>query len=155
MTTITELWAGQCAYGDAEYEPTAKYIQSMDCLIYLREDCSYRAVRLNPQVTVLLAPYEDRPVGVKFKGVRQMYERLGSIARLLGLSGKPSISLVALWELAYSDDGDINTAVAERERQKQLAESARSFLSGAAPIDIREEQAMERRLVPNRRTTEA
>jgi hypothetical protein len=144
MTTITALWASKHATDDeSTFTPSAKYIPAMDCLIYLREDCSYRAVRLNPYTTVLLAPYEDRPVGVKFKGVRQMYERLGSIARSLGCSGKPTLSLVALWELAYAEDGDMHTETAERERQRMLAKRARSeLLTDAAPIDEAEATAM-------------
>ena len=146
MTTITKLWASaHASSGSDAYVPTAKYIPAMDCLIYLREDCSYRAVRLNQSLTVLLAPYEDRPVGVKFKGVREMYERLGSIARSLGVQGKmPPLRLVALWELAYTEDGEAHTEAAERERQRGLAKRAKAELLSDITVDESEATALQR-----------
>ena len=71
MTTISELWASENATGDQAFKASAKYLPAMDCLIYLREDCSYRAVRLNPFTTVLLHPQVARAAPVV--GVREIH----------------------------------------------------------------------------------
>jgi hypothetical protein len=57
----------------------------MDCLIYLREDVSYRAVRLDQYRTVLLHPQEDRAVGVKLKGTRFFIEEARALLRTVGV----------------------------------------------------------------------
>jgi hypothetical protein len=101
----------------------------MDCLIYLRESCAYRAFRLSEYTTVLLHPHEDRPVGVKIKGVRFLYGRANAILRALYPNNmrekKPDIALAMLWEIALTATGERKTSEAEAERQKQLAERAK------------------------------
>jgi hypothetical protein len=125
MTTLADLWTGIHSGPLPKFEPVARYIAPMDCLIYLREDCSYRAVRLNTHTTILLHPYDDRPVGVKLKGMRFLHEKLRTILRSLGADNLPMNKLIAFWELAYTEDGEEAMAGAEKERQRQLAERTR------------------------------
>ncbi len=135
MTTLTALWECKDPSALPSFKTTAKYIPGMDCLIYLREDCSYRAVRLNEYTTVLLHPYEETPVGVKFKGVRHLHERASAFLKSLGIKDRPINSLIAFWEMAYADDGDMHLVDAERGRQRMLAKRARAeILVDAEPI---------------------
>lgn len=139
MNALTELWTEHAPL--ARFEPTAKYIPAMDCLIYLREDCSYRAVRLNTFQTILLHPHEDRPVGVKLKGMRFLHHRLHAILRAAkgGEVDMRSIGLVALWETALTASGDSEVEDAEKERQKLLARRAREEIVNCAPaVDVDE-----------------
>jgi hypothetical protein len=89
----------------------------------------YRAFRLNEYTTVLLHPYEDRPVGVKIKGVRFLYGRANAILKVLypdNMKEKQhDIALAMLWEVALTATGERETAEAEAQRQKQLAERAK------------------------------
>lgn len=138
MNALAELWTQHAPL--APFEPSAKYIASMDCLIYLREDCSYRAVRLNSYQTVFLHPQEDRPVGVKLKGLRYLHHRLQAILRAAkGDADVRQVGLVALWETALTAGGNEYVADAEQERQKMLARRALEEIVERAPaVDIRE-----------------
>lgn len=137
MTKLADMWADFHSGPLPKFQPAAKYIAPMDCLLYLREDCSYRAVRLNAYTTVLLHPYEDRPVGVKLKGVRFLHERLTAILRSLDLES-PLNKLITFWEIACTESGDTVTENAEGERQRQLAARARKIVEGAADISKEE-----------------
>lgn len=140
MTTLADLWESHHSGPLPEFEPVARYIAPMDCLIYLREDCSYRAVRLNAHITVLLHPYEDRPVGIKLKGMRYLHERLKAILRGTTSSDSvPSeIRLIAYWELALTATAEIEIERAESERQRQLAERVREIIEDAGPVAAEE-----------------
>jgi len=58
-----------------EFRPT-RYFSAIDAMIYLREDVSYRAERVDPFLTVLWHPTEERLVGVKLKGFRFLFDRI-------------------------------------------------------------------------------
>jgi hypothetical protein len=108
----------------------------MDCLIYLREDCSYRAVRLNPYQTVLLHPYEEKPVGIKLKGITFLCDRLKAVLRATKATGidPDRIDVIAFWELALTAAADEAIADAEVERQRQFALRAREIVESIEPI---------------------
>ena len=120
-----------------EFLPSAKYIAPMDFLIYLREDCSYRAVRVDALRTVLLHPSEDRPVGVKLKGMRHLFERYRAILNSMKMK-TDNVSLWTLWETACGLDGDELTENADLDRRRQYAARAAQMLEKAAPIDATE-----------------
>ena len=110
-----------------EFRAAAKYIAAMDCLIYLGEDVSYRAVRLDPYRTVLLHPQEDRPVGVKLKGMRFVAEKARAVLRSVGLDST-DFKLITLWEMALTEDGEEIVAAADAERKRQYAAHARQLI---------------------------
>jgi hypothetical protein len=128
MTTLAEGWTKAHDSAIPKFQPCARYIAPMDCLIYLREDCSYRAVRLNAYQTVLLHPYEDRPVGVKLKGMRFLHTRLRAILKAAKVADAnlEGFALIAFWELALTASGDDETSDAEAARRQQLGARARS-----------------------------
>lgn len=118
-----------------EFRVEAKYIAPMDCLIYLREDCSYRAIRLDPFRTVLLHPAEDRAVGVKLKGVQFVLERLRAILKSAGVDlPLDKVKFISLWETACTVHGDELVASADAERLKQYAKYAREMLETAGDV---------------------
>ncbi|MBF0373692.1 MAG: hypothetical protein HQL39_09770 [Alphaproteobacteria bacterium] len=58
------------------FRASAWFEPEMDQLVYLTEDCAYRAERVDALFTLLWHPYEDRVVGAKIKGFRWVYELL-------------------------------------------------------------------------------
>jgi len=140
MTILADLWAPADRDPIPEFKPVARYFAAMDCLIYLQEECSYRSVRVNSRATVLLYPSEDRPVGVKLKGMHYMHEKLKAI--LIG-AGLPEgqltgIPLISYWELSLTISGDAKMKQAEAERQKLLADKAKRIVINAG--DVTEEE---------------
>ena len=88
--------------GDGEitwkaFEPVARYHPNMDVLIYVKEDCSYRADRVDAFLTVLRYPHNDELVGLKLKGFRFLFQQLQSI---IPLSDEEWLPLVRALELA-------------------------------------------------------
>jgi hypothetical protein len=61
------------------FEPRARYYEPMDFLLYLCEDVAYRADRIDPFLTLLWHPSEDRAIGVKLKGCRFLFDRMRAI----------------------------------------------------------------------------
>lgn len=116
-----------------EFRPTAKYFAAMDCLIYLREDCAYRAIRLDQMRTVLLHPQDDRAVGVKLKGLNFVKHKLDAILRSFNFN-TDDLPLIALWETAFMADGDAATEKADVERRASYAKRALDLLEEANPI---------------------
>lgn len=122
-----------------EFRDGAKYIAPMDCLIYLREDCSYRAIRLDPSRTVLVHPTEDRAVGVKLKGMQFVLERLRAILKSVGVDlSLDKVNLISLWETACTIDSDELVADADAERRKRYAKDAREMLEDAGEVALSE-----------------
>ena len=118
----------------AEFVAAARYFEPMDCLLYLKEDCSYRAIRLSPAVTILLHPQEDRAVGVKVKGVRFLAESLRAVLASEGInfSDRQVIHLLAILEMAFAAGwGDAVIAEADAERHRQYAQRARELVAEA------------------------
>ncbi len=138
MSALTNFWMPDGKI--PEFKPSARYIAAMDCLVYLREDCSYRAVRLNPYQTILLHPYEDRAVGVKLKGMRFLQHRLRKILEASHVKNvdAASVDFVAYWELALTASADEEIADAERLRQQKLVEGAQALAQEASELATEE-----------------
>lgn len=80
MTTFLERLAGdEREIGDGQFKPVARYHREMDFLLYLTEDCSYRADRVDPFLTVLWHPTKEDLVGIKLKGFRYLFELMRSV----------------------------------------------------------------------------
>jgi len=138
MINLAEFGAGTPRALPTDFRPVAKYIPAMDCLIYLREDVSYRAIRLDQYRTVLLHPQEDRAVGVKLKGMRFVTEKARVVLRSVG-ADTTHFKLITLWEMALTEDGDTTVAVAEAERKRQYAMRAKDLVEKVdEPLDSSE-----------------
>lgn len=119
----------------------AHYFQSMDCVIYLREDVSYRAIRVSKTLSVLLAPDQDRVVGVKIKGVTHLAERLFAVLEAAGhpVDERNRVRLRALLEMAFtSEDFAVDRMnEAEAQRRAALTQRAKAFLqSDQVPVQV-------------------
>ena len=142
MTYSIEALIGGENKSPTEFQPGARYFAPMDCVIYLKEDLSYRAARLSATLTVLLHPQREEAIGIKIKGVRFLVERLSAILKAAGseLTDNQKVSLLMMYEVALtnSDFGDQLLRDAEVRRQKILAARARELLKDAASLRIEE-----------------
>ena len=108
---------------DVPFAPIARYYPSMDFVIYLKEDCSYRADRVDSFLTVLWHPYEQKLVGVKVKGFAFLFERLKKI--ITDLEDEHFLPIVKALELAMTD-GSAESLMSgiEVKRKAELYEKA-------------------------------
>ena len=116
----------------AVFAPVARYNPKMDALTYLNEDCSFRADRVDPILTVLWHPYEDKLVGIKLKGVKFLFNQLTHI--IDNLQERDFLPLIKMFEAAMIGGlaKDIMDDV-ERDRRKKMYEEARAFVNKERP----------------------
>ena len=141
MTQIAALEEAFAASPATEFRASAHYFRSMDCVIYLREDVSYRAVRVSRPLSVLLAPDADRVVGVKIKGVSYLAERLFAVMEAVGrpVDEPKRVKVRALLELAFTSQDFARHRMneAEAQRRDRLAERAKEFLQAdQIPVEV-------------------
>ncbi len=112
----------------AEFRPMARYFGPIDAMIYVRDDVSYRADRVDPFLTVLWHPTEDRLVGVKLKGFRFLFERLSAVAP--EVSTNDFLPLVKALEIALAAGvGEVLTDGLEKKLQRDRKyEQARQLI---------------------------
>lgn len=122
-TFMKRLMDGLGDGGAEEFTPNARYYPSMDFLLYLREDCSYRADRVDAFLTILWHPTEDHLVGIKLKGFRFLFRRLKEI---LSWKEDDFLPLVKALELALVGGiaANIMDSV-EQERLEKLYDKAK------------------------------
>jgi hypothetical protein len=140
MGNTSERAAATFAKLPESFRAGAQYFEAMDCAIYLKVDCSYRAARVSQSLSLLLAPYADDVVGVKIKGVRHLAERLFGVMEQAGhpLDEANRIELRSLLQIAFLSDEVAGKALSDAEaaRRQQLAERARKFLDAAGDFSI-------------------
>lgn len=116
----------------APFEPRALYYETMDFLLYLQEDLPYRADRIDPFLTLLWHPNEDRAIGVKIKGFRSLFERMGAImkTRNMDIAESRFLPFVSAIEVAFTAGlGSVVTLDAERRRIEEGYDTARTLVS--------------------------
>jgi hypothetical protein len=114
----------------ADFVPAARYYAPMDSVVYLREDVSYRADRIDAFLTLLWHPHDDRAVGLKIKGFRFIFERLRAQAAARGneIPNHVFISLLEAVELAISVGlGSAITDEAEQDRMEEATKRAKKY----------------------------
>ncbi len=113
-------------YEFSPFEPCASYSAPMDCIVYLREDVSYRADRVDQFLTILWHPADDRVVGVKLKGIRFLFDSLRSIVRTVAgkdLSEDTFVPLLGAIELALTMRlGSPMSGMLEENRSEEFTE---------------------------------
>jgi hypothetical protein len=111
--------------GNEGFSPKACYHQSMDFLIYLNEDCSYRADRVDKFLTLLWHPNEERLVGIKLKSFLALFNAANVF---LGSSTESPIPLAQVLKLLecsvemWLEDGGLDKL--ERDRLRARYEKA-------------------------------
>lgn len=123
-----------------KFQKTSRYFPAFDCLIYLKQDCSYRAVRLSPLVTLLLHPKKDEGVGIKIKGARWVAEGVRAIVKGVGgeFSESNVMQVVALMEAALFAAGDQLITTAEDRRRERYVKLARKLAREAGDVPMSE-----------------
>lgn len=96
------------------FEPASRYFAGMDMFIYLSEDVSYRAERVDGYLTALRHPHDDRIVGLKLKGFRWLFNE---VQGQLGLADDDFVYLVEVLQIILVRVGDELIRDVER-RQK-------------------------------------
>ncbi len=108
-----------------KFIPVARYQPAMDSLVYINEDCSYRADRVDIYLTLLWHPYEDRLVGIKLKGFKFVFEKLKSI---MSLKDEDFLLLTKALELAMvGGAAEVIMRRAEKERIERKYKEACEF----------------------------
>lgn len=115
------------------FKPIARYYPSMDFLLYLTEDCSYRGDRVDQFLTVLWHPYENRLVGIKLKGFGYVFSVLKS---LLDLDDDKFLPLTKALEYLLSIEGVAESIIMQNQTQPGVDRLARyaeakNFIQGA------------------------
>jgi hypothetical protein len=64
------------------FTPIASYYETMDILIYLNADVSYRAERVDEWLTLLWHPYRKELVGIQLKGFRCACRESAALSRI-------------------------------------------------------------------------
>lgn len=123
---VAEVGCGQVR---GDFEPTAKYYHAMDFLLYLREDCSFVADRVDPFLTVLYHPDEQsRIVGIKLKGFRFLFEQFRKIVE--DLDPEDFLPVVKFIEMALVA-GVAEAYIEENEERIQRSyDNARTVVEG-------------------------
>ena len=112
----------------SDFEPVARYHPHMDVLLYLKEDCGYRADRVDVYLTVLWHPQEERLVGIKLKGFKFVFHQLQSIADIKDAQFLPlvkALEMLLVHGVAQSMMDEV-----EGKRIRQRYEAARDFAKG-------------------------
>lgn len=136
MDNLGELMGGlfpDDSTNPQSFQPVAFYHPEMDYLMYVNEDCSFRADRLSRFVTVLWHPHEEgKLVGVKLKGFRKMFLQAKGGGALSEDEFRQFIRWLAI--ALYCSAGE---AIDDRERArlKELSEKARQVVSGVRISD--------------------
>jgi hypothetical protein len=120
-----------------KFKPVARYYADMDFMLYVNENCSYRADRVDAFLTVLWHPQDDRLVGIKLKGFKLLFDQLRAV---VGEVLRPDhfLPLIKALELAYVG-GIAETIISsyENEKRKQrtreLYAKARELLTKEQP----------------------
>jgi hypothetical protein len=117
------------------FKPIARYYESMDFLLYLNEDCSYRADRVSGFITVLLHPQEDRLVGLKLKGFKFLFNHLKNHS---SLRENDFVPLIKVLELAFTMGiGETLVNSLQLDRLEKMYKEAADIIEG---IDLPPEE---------------
>ncbi len=139
LATLDELLAD---FNDGElvpFAPAARYYEPMDCVIYLKEDVSYRADRVDAFLTLLWHPNENKAVGVKLKGFRWLFQRWQAFCRDekdVAVPDEHFVPLLKAIEIALTARlGEIITHDAESARKEERVKIERSYQCAREIVD--------------------
>ena len=122
-----------------EFVPVVFYYLHMDYLMYIREDCSYRADRISRFLTVLWHPYEaDKLVGIKLKGFRKMFNRVRESA---ALDEEEFTQLIRWLGIAIRKSAEEMIEEHEKIRLGEIAGPLREFAEGVSVPESELEKA--------------
>ena len=131
MDTFLEKLGPEMAAAEGEpFHPVARYYPPMDFLLYLKEDCSYRADRVDQFLTLLWHPHKEELVGIKLKGLRVVYNRSRDRLAANGVTSWPIFALLS--EILLTVLAEPLIAALEPQRRDRLLEKYRMAVQFAA-----------------------
>jgi hypothetical protein len=121
------------------FVPKARYYSGMDFLLYLNEDCSYRADRVDSSLTLLWHPSKDKLVGLKLKGFLAIFKALSEILESESAQSIPVVKMLRFLEYSLEKcvaDGALERFELERlrERYEKAIEFSESEHVTAEPV---------------------
>ncbi|HEY3797753.1 MAG TPA: hypothetical protein VGL58_05320 [Caulobacteraceae bacterium] len=140
MTGLLETSGVEADAWPNSFQKATSYFAAMDSLIYLKQNVSYRAVRLSPFVTVLLHPKDDRAIGIKIKGMRHLMERARATlaSANITLTDSDVLQVMTILETAITANGDAWIEKADDERKQKLAAAAKKLAREAGSVPAAE-----------------
>ncbi len=130
---VTSLLPEGVAVGSIkEFIPCARYIEPMDVVVYIQEDLAYRADRVDPFLTLLWHPHEQRAIGFKLKGFRWLFANLQEILKeqSVGLEEDSFLSMISAIQFAMVAGGGAMLEKMERDRLAEKYAEARRLAKG-------------------------
>jgi hypothetical protein len=124
---LASMMRGEGMADAPPFKPAARYYPEMDHMLFLREDCSYRAERVGPFLDLLWHPDEDRVVGIKLWIFRFL---AGQARRIHGLQPTDPIPVATALEISLA--GGVAEGIlkgANLARIMQLYEEARQAIA--------------------------
>jgi hypothetical protein len=131
MMDLQQLAPGWNPDRNEPFSPVARYYPAMDHLLYLKEDCPYRADRVDKWLTLLWHPYRYEMVGIKLKGIRAVFRDLLADA---GANDDPDVLPIAelLGEILMSGGAARVMDTYEDSRKLKLRQKYRLAIRFAA-----------------------
>lgn len=114
--------------------PVARFHPEMDSIQYLKEDCSYRAERVDGSLTLLWHPYESRLVGVALKGFRFLFQRAKEQYGLSEDMFSPLVNFIQTALEAGSGEEIMEEAM-KKKRQEQYDTAKRFSATVGVPAE--------------------
>jgi len=125
METFLQKLIASTGASEGQFKPVARYYANMDFLLYVNEDCSYSAERVNPFLTVLWHPQEERLVGIRLKGFKFLFERIRAI---VDFKDGDFLPLTKAFEVSLTAGMAETIMNKHTERTNLLYEKAREFV---------------------------
>ncbi len=108
------------------FKPFARYNHVMDQVVYLDENTSYRADRVDPFLTLFWAPDNEKLVGFKLKGFRLLFDTLKSVSETIDEGD--FVPFTKLLELAALASWSEIAQKADGHRLQKRYDTARKFI---------------------------
>jgi hypothetical protein len=149
--TIQDLLPeGREDYEFGTFEPCASYSAALDQIVYLKEDVSSRADRVDQFLTILWHPHEERVVGIKIKGIRYLFECLRTESDK-DVPEEAFLPLVKAIEFALKkvSGADLSAKLEQKRSPEWLARQRRYEIAKGVAGDVTFDR---RKVLPRRRT---
>ena len=101
-----------------QFKPTVWFDREMDQLVCLQHDCSFRADRIDPILTLLWHPVKDEIVGVKLKGIRSIFEEIVKAEKYADRDFMPLVDVIGGVMLGIMVSNVLNRGAFRRDLQE-------------------------------------
>lgn len=116
------------------FAPCASYYEDMDYVEYVSSPSLTVAERIDPFLTILWDKNQDKVIGFKVKGFRNLFET--KLKALYDLKNEEFVELTSALEILYTDLGIQMIAELNKEQQEQTKKAYRLAMSLAANDNV-------------------